>query len=176
MTGLRRSEIVGLWWPDVDLEARALTVRRAVVLLDGKPHVKTPKTARGRQTVELDAGTLASLRRWKVAQMEERLRAGSAWTAREWVFTDELGGSLHPESISTRFERLVREAGLQVITVKGLRHSHATALLKSGTNPKVVAERLGHSSISVTLDIYSAVLPNMQRAAVEQLARSLGSE
>ena len=108
--------------------------------------------------------------------MEDRLKAGSAWTSGEWVFTDEFGRSLHPESISTRFERIVLKAGLPVISVKGLRHSHATALLKSGANPKVVAERLGHSSISVTLEIYSAVLPNMQRDAVERLAESLGGE
>ena len=78
MTGLRRSEIVGLWWPDVDLEAGTLTVRRAVVLVDGKPHIKAPKTARSRRTVELDAGTVVSLRRCSRSPRSTRASLGAS--------------------------------------------------------------------------------------------------
>jgi integrase len=88
MTGMRRSEICGLYGPDVDLEQGALSVRRAVVVVEGHPHVKAPKTAKSRRTVELDMGTVVALKEWRRRQLEERLRAGEAWEVGEWVFTD----------------------------------------------------------------------------------------
>lgn len=104
-------------------------------------------------------------------QLEERLRAGEAWQSGEWVVADEFGAYLRPDWLGKRFVALSKAAGLRTITIRQLRHSHATALLSAGESPKVVQERLGHSSISVTLDVYSAVLPNMQREAVERLAQ-----
>lgn len=103
--------------------------------------------------------------------MEERLRAGEAWHDGQWVVTDELGVPINPEWFSDLFLRRAELAGLPRITLRQLRHSHATALLQAGVHPKVVQERLGHSSIRVTLDVYSSVLPNMQREAVELLAQ-----
>ncbi|CAN5309139.1 site-specific integrase [soil metagenome] len=174
MTGLRRSEVCGLGWPDLDLDGGRLSVRRAVVIVDGMPHVKPPKTARSRRTVELDSQTVAALREHRKAQLEERLRAGTAWTPGEWLFTNEIGQPLRPDWVGRRFSTVVAAAGLRPISMRQLRHSHATALLAAGEHPKIVQERLGHSSISITLDTYSAVLPNMQRDAVERLARSMG--
>ena len=171
MSGLRRSELVGLQWPDIDLDRGWLSVRRSVVIVDGgPPRVKPPKTAKSRRTVELDIRTVSALRGWRRAQLEERLRAGDAWTSGEWVVANELGAYLRPDWVGKRFVALSSAAGLRSITIRQLRHSHATALLSAGESPKVVQERLGHSSISVTLDVYSAVLPNMQRDAVERLA------
>ena len=100
------------------------------------------------------------------------MRAGGAGRAGEWVGTDGLGAYLRPDRLGKRFVALSRAAGLRTITIRQLRHSHATALLAAGESPKVVQERLGHSSITVTLDVYSAVLPNMQREAVERLAEA----
>jgi integrase len=102
--------------------------------------------------------------------MEERLRAGTAWTSGEWVFTDEIGAPWRPDRLTRTFVRATRAVELPPTDVKGLRHAHATALLRAGAHPKVVQERLGHSSISVTMDIYSSVLPGMQREAIESLA------
>lgn len=172
MTGLRRSELCGLTWPDVDLETGIISVRRAAVVVDGRRHVKSPKTSASRRAVELDSGTAQALREWRTRQLQERLRAGEAWQYGDWVVTDELGAPFHPDWLSTLFTRRGEEAGLPRITIRQLRHSHATALLRAGAHPKVVQERLGHSSIRVTLDVYSAVLPNMQREAVERLART----
>lgn len=169
MTGMRRSEICGLSWPDVDLEQGALSVRRAVVVVDGRPHVKAPKTAKSRRTVELDARTVVELKEWRRRQLEERLRAGEAWEAGEWVFTDQLGKPVNPDWVGKRFRKLLAATDLPSLTMRQLRHTHATALLRAGVHPKVVQERLGHSSIGVTLDIYSSVLPTMQREAVERL-------
>jgi integrase len=113
-----------------------------------------------------------ALREWRTRQLKERLQAGEAWQDGEWVVTDELGAPIHPDWLSNLFTRRAKEIGLPRITIRQLRHSHATALLRAGAHPKVVQERLGHSSIRVTLDVYSAVLPNMQREAVERLAQA----
>jgi integrase len=174
MSGLRRSELCGLQWPDIDLDAGRFSVRRAVVIVDGgPPRVKPPKTAKSRRTVDLDARTSAGLREWRRVQIEERLRAGSAWTPGEWVVADELGTPLRPDHLGKRFQAVAAAADLPSITIRQLRHSHATALLAAGVAPKVVQERLGHSSIKTTMDIYSAVLPGMQRDAVERLASKM---
>lgn len=174
-TGLRREELAGLQWPDIDLDAGNLSVRRARTQVDGKPILKGPKSAASRRTIGLDSETVAVLRRWKVAQLEERLRAGTAWEPGEWMFSNELGAPLRPDALTLAFVRKVKALGLPATDIKGLRHAHATALLRAGTHPKVVQERLGHSSISVTMDIYSSVLPGMQREAVEKLAAMMGS-
>lgn len=175
MTGLRRSELAGLQWGDLDLDAGVLSVRRARTQVDGYPVVKGPKSASSRRVVDLDDETIAALRRWKVAQLEERLRAGTAWESGDWCFTDQLGRPWRPDSLTRTFMARAAALGLPVTDVKGLRHAHATALLRAGVHPKVVQERLGHSSISVTMDIYSSVLPGMQREAVDRLASMMSS-
>jgi integrase len=174
MTGLRRSELCGLQWSDIDFKTAVLSVRRARTQVDGRPVVKAPKTASSRRAVDLDAGTITALRRWKVAQAEERLRAGTAWEAGDWCFADELGRPWRPDAMTRSFIQAATAAGLPRTDIKGLRHAHATALLRAGVHPKVVQERLGHSSIAVTMDIYSSVLPGMQREAVERLASLMG--
>lgn len=174
-TGLRRSELCGLQWPDVDLEAAVLSVRRARVEVDGKVITKGPKSSASRRILDLDEHTVAVMKQWKIAQLEERLESGTAWAPGDWVFTNKVGEPLRPDWLTRSFLRAVRGAELPDTDIKGLRHAHATALLKSGTHPKVVQERLGHSSIKVTMDIYSAVLPGIQREAVERLARMFPS-
>src|SRR5690606_22851874 len=138
--------------------------------VDGKPVVKGPKSKASRRLVDLDAETVAVLRRWKVAQLEDRMRAGAAWAPGEWVFTNEIGEPWRPDALTRVFVERVESLGLPRTDIKGLRHAHATALLRAGVHPKVVQERLGHSSIQVTMDIYSSVLPGMQREAVERLS------
>jgi integrase len=170
MTGMRRSEVCGLQWSDIDLDSGSVAVRRAVVVVRGRPRVKEPKTARSRRTVDLDEDTVLRIRDWRKRQLEERLRAGASWSGGDWVFTDQLGRPVNPEWVGKQFRRLIRDLDLSPITMRQLRHSHATALLRAGVHPKVVQERLGHSSIAVTLDTYSSVLPTMQREAVERLA------
>ena len=177
MTGLRRSELCGLQWRDIDLDAGVLSVKRARVQIDGgKPITKGPKSAASRRIVDFDTETSDVLRTWKVAQLEERLRAGSAWNPGEWVFTNEVGRPHNPEWVGKRFRKLIARSDFPTITMRELRHSHATALLQAGVHPKVVQERLGHSSIRVTMDTYSSVLPTMQREAVERLMRMMNEK
>ena len=174
MTGLRREELCGLQWGDIDLSAAALSVKRARVQVNGgAPITKGPKSPASRRVVDFDADTRDALKTWKVAQLEEKLRVGTAWTGGGWVFTNEIGEPYHPEYVGKRFRKLCAGLDLPRITMRQLRHSHATALLAAGTNPKVVQERLGHSSIKVTMDIYASVLPTMQREAVEKLAEMM---
>lgn len=126
-----------------------------------------------RRVVDFDTDTRDALKAWKVAQLEEKLRVGTAWAGGSWLFTNEIGEHYHPEYVGKRFRKLCAGLDLPRITMRQLRHSHATALLAAGTNPKVVQERLGHSSIKVTMDIYASVLPTMQREAVEKLAEMM---
>lgn len=176
MTGLRRAELAGLQWGDIELDAGVLSVRRSRTLVDGMPVVKAPKSATSRRTIDLDGETVATLRAWKVAQLEERLRAGTAWEPGEWVFTNEIGEPWRPDTLTRALVDIVKALGLPYTDMKGLRHAHATAMLKAGTHPKIVQERLGHASISVTMDIYSSVLPGMQREAVDRLAAMMGGK
>jgi len=152
MTGLKRSELCGLQWSDINFDTAVLSVRRARTQVDGRPVVKGPKTVASRRVVDLDVGTTAALRRLKVAQAEERLRAGTAWKPGDWCFGDQLGRPWRPDAMTRAFIKAATAAGLPRTDIKGLRHAHVTALLRAGVHPKVVQERLGHASIAVTMD------------------------
>ena len=128
-----------------------------------------PKTAAGRRRVSLPASVVESLRRHRVRQLEQRLAAGPAYVDQDLVFATESGASIHPNSLYLRFGRLIARAGVPAIRFHDLRHTNATVDLATGTHPKVVQERLGHASISETLDRYSHLTPNMQREAADRL-------
>lgn len=171
-TGMRRGELAGLRWSDVDLDAARLSVQRNRVLVGGQPVEGTPKSGEGR-SVDLDAGTVAVLRRWRSQQLQERMKWGPAWIDSGYVFTREDGEPLHPEHITSRFESLTRAAPLPVIRLHDLRHTSATIALAAGVHPKVVQERLGHADISITLDLYSHVTPGMGAEAAAKIGAAL---
>jgi integrase len=131
-TGMRRSEVLGLRWADVDLEAGTLAVRQVVSLDKYKPFLAEPKTDRSRRVVALDPGTVKVLKSHKTAQKEERMAAGPAWQETGLVFAREDGSILHPQTLSGSFERAVKAAGLPPIGIHGLRHSHASLAGVSG--------------------------------------------
>lgn len=170
-TGMRRGEVVGLRWEDVDLDLGRLAIVQTHVLVNREVVVSEPKTAKGRRTVALDATTVAALRRHRTHQLEERLALGELWQETGLVFTHEHGGAVNPRLFSSWFTQRARAAGLPPIRLHDLRHSYATAALAAGVPTKIVSERLGHVSIAITLDTYSHVLPNMQEEAAEQIAR-----
>ena len=109
-----------------------------------------------------------------LSRVAERLRAGTAWQSGDWCFTNEIGRPWRPDTMTCTFKRRSKAVGLPPTNILGLRHAHATALLRACAHPKVVQERLGHSSIAVTMDVYSSVLPGMQREAVYRLAAMMG--
>lgn len=169
-TGMRRGEILGLPWPDLDLEERRLSIRQTLLSIRYELHFSEPKTRKSRRQVTLDAGTTTALREHRKRQIEEGLARGSAHPAGDLVFTRVEGTPIHPQWFSTRFKRLAKRAGLPVIRFQDLRHTYATLALAAGVHPKVVSERLGHASVTITLDTYSHVVPTLQREAADVVA------
>ena len=144
--GLRRAEALRLGWDDLDLDAGQLSVRRTLAYVGTQPVLGEPKTPRSRRLVVLPAETVAALRDHRRRQLEERLAAGGDYDDQRLVFCDPHGQPLSPSTVSRRFERLGREAGLPRLTLHGLRHTFATLALRAGVPSKVVAEVLGHAS------------------------------
>jgi integrase len=172
MTGMRRGELLGLEWDDIDLGEGTVTVRRARVAVGYRVSAGTPKSGEGR-LIDLDERTVAALRAWRKRQREERLAAGSEWVDTASVFTDEFGRPLHPHAVFGYFERAVRDSGLPLLNFHGLRHSHATVLLQAAVPVRVVAERLGHADPAMTLRVYQHVVPGMQRQAAARAAEMI---
>lgn len=166
-TGMRRGEAVGLRWSDVDLDAGRLRVVQTIIQVRSKVTVGEPKTARGRRPIALDAGTVAVLREHRKRSLEERMLVGPDFDDQGLVFHHPDGSSLKPDAVSAAFVRRVRKAGLPRLTLKGLRHTWATLALERGIHPRVVQERLGHSTIAITLGIYSHVAPTLHDEAAE---------
>ena len=159
-TGMRRGELLGLRWVDVDLEGAFLSVRQTRVSVDYQVEVGTPKTERGTRTVALDPATVAVLHEHRSRQLEERLAWGPAWTDSGLVLTREDGTEIHPQRFSQYFRRLASSSGLPLIRLHDVRHSYATALIKAGQPIKVVSQRIGHASPTITMAIYQHVLPS----------------
>ena len=163
--GLRRGEIAALRWRDVDLAASQLSVVRSAEQTRAGVRYKEPKSGHGR-TIALSSTLVTELRAYRVTQAKELLRFGKRLTDDDFVVMQADGSPLRPHSLGQEWVRfLARNRALPRIRFHDLRHAHATHLLSSGVHPKVASERLGHSKVGITLDLYSHVLPNMQADA-----------
>lgn len=169
-TGLRRGELLGLKWQDVDLDAGRIVIRHALMSVGGKLSVSAPKTSKSRRGLSLDATTTAALRAHRGRQLQERLAWGPDYQDAGFVFCREDGTPVRPDSFSRRFQTLAGTAGLPVIRVHDVRHTYASIALTAGTHPKVVADRLGHSTIGTTLDTYSHVVQSLEEHAAARVA------
>jgi integrase len=169
-TGMRRGELLALRWEEVALDAGRVTVVRQLVKADGGVRYGRPKTSRGRRMVAIDAATVAALRTHRRKQLEIKVAVGRGFKDEGLIFCMPDGSPIDPDGLTQRFERHVRQAGLPRIRLHDLRHTHATLALAAGVHPKVVQERLGHSSIVVTLDTYSHAIPALQEDAAARLA------
>ena len=175
LTGMRRSELSGLKWDVVDFDASRIRVVRTLQRISGKGLMEgQPKTARSRRSIALDSSAVEILKNLRTRQLEQRLFVGSAWRDLDFVFTQEGGRPLDPDKLTHDFQSIVRTSGLPHLTLHGLRHAHATILLAADVHPKIVSDRLGHSSIAITMDTYSHVLPDMQERAANALEEQLG--
>ncbi|MHB8084201.1 MAG: tyrosine-type recombinase/integrase [Dehalococcoidia bacterium] len=168
-TGMRRSEILGLRWGDVDLLYSQISVVRSLHhLRNGQFVFRPPKTAKGRRTIALSPAAALVLNEHKKSQELIFRQTGDPLTDEDLVFCTSEGQPLLPDTITRAWMRMRDRLALHGVRLHDLRHSHATQMLKQNIHPKVVQERLGHASISLTLDTYSHVAPGLQKAAAEK--------
>ncbi len=177
-TGMRRGEMLALHWADVNLEARFIQVRFTVQHIAGAQVLYSPpKTARSRRKVALSARAVDALQKHRQRQEQQRAIVGANWGDNDLVFTTATGEPMRGNHILQRnFAPILRRAGLPPMRFHDLRHTAATLLLMQGIHPKIVSEMLGHSTISMTLDTYSHVLPDMQRDATAAFDRLFGED
>jgi len=169
-TGMRRGEALGLRWTDVDLDTGRARVVQTIVQTRSLVTIGEPKTARGRRSIALDSSTVAVLREHRHRMLQERLLVGADFTDLGLVFHQPDGTWLRPDAVSDLFLRRTRRYGLPRLTLHGLRHTWATLALEKGIHPRVVQERLGHSTIAITLGVYSHVSPTLHDEAAALVA------
>lgn len=163
-TGMRRGELLGLMWRNVDLDESRLVVDQQLLSVGYEAEVGAPKTPTSRRTIDLDERTGAVLRAWRRMQLEQMM-ANATRNDGDFVFTHPNGGPVHPDRFSKVWDQLVEERATRRIRLHDLRHTHASILLKANVPVKVVSERLGHSSPAFTMAVYQHVLPGMQADA-----------
>lgn len=170
LTGMRPEEYLAIKWSDIDFARKSAQVNRALVRHKGGWTFREPKTHRSRRTIMLPPSLMHQLTLYKQTQTFQILKAANLWERNELVFCGEFGTPLSIPNLTYRhFRKILERAGLPQIRLYDLRHTHATLLLSANENPKVVSERLGHSTIVLTMDTYSHVLPTMQQAATDKL-------
>lgn len=173
---MRPEEYLALKWSDVDLDTRTAVVARTLVRRKGGGwYFGEPKTSRSRRTVTFPESIAKALRVHRSKQAEAKLRLGASYSQENLVFATVQGSPLNIRNLTQRhFKPILLQAGLtQGIRLYDLRHTCATLLLGANVHPKIVSERLGHASITLTLDTYSHVLPTMQQGASDKLERIL---
>ncbi|MGQ0430978.1 MAG: tyrosine-type recombinase/integrase [Microthrixaceae bacterium] len=171
-TGLRRGEALGLRWSDVDLDRATLSVSQTITTVDNQIAVTPPKSDRSRRRIGLDPDTVRVLRDHQRDQERDRKLLGTA--SATLVFAEPDGGPVHPDTVTRRFKRLVRRSGLPPLRgPHDLRHTWASLALAAGVHPKVVSDRLGHSTIAITIDTYSHAIPSLDAEAASTVAAQL---
>ncbi len=168
-TGMRRGEILALRWSDIDLAEGSIQIQRTVDYIPHYGYVETEaKTAKGRRKIMLASFVVEMLNAHRSAQMEARLKAGEKWIEKNLVFCGLHGNFFNPGYLLRIFKKVLIDVGLPHMRFHDLRHSTATILLSMNVHPKVVQELLGHSTIHMTMDTYSHVLPSMQKDIIDR--------
>lgn len=175
LCGLRRGEICALRWDEVRLEQKSLAIIQSAEQTRAGIRYKQPKSGTGRN-VHLSANVIEELAQWRTRQAEEMLQLGLRADGQTFVVTTFDGRPIQPRSLTHEWMRLIQTTNLPRIRFHDLRHSHATHLLASSVHPKIASERLGHSKVGITMDLYSHVLPSMQEDAIDRVAEKLASK
>ncbi|WP_390892123.1 site-specific integrase [Bacillus tropicus] len=169
--GMRKGEILGLQWKDIDFERRTLSVNRSLSHITKEFH--EPKTFSGKRLIVLPEITLLALQEHLLKINEEKERYGDGYNNFDLVCPTYNGNPCNFRSLTQLWKKLIKKCGVPDIRFHDLRHTHATLMLKQGIHPKIVSERLGHKKVGITLDTYSHVVPGLQEKAVEDFANNL---
>ncbi len=172
-TGMRRGECLGLRWRDLDWQAGKVRIAQQVTAVKGQIVLGEPKTSKARRSVTLAPSCLSTLKDHRSAQLETRLQARE-WDDHDLIFCTSRGKPIHPRNIGRTLDRLCQIADVPRLSVHQTRHTHTTLLFQDGQNIKMISERLGHSSVGVTLEIYAHLAENAQDAAATAIDRLLG--
>ncbi|MGD6898653.1 tyrosine-type recombinase/integrase [Bacillus infantis] len=172
-TGMRKGEILGLHWSDIDFEEKTIRITKTLYKIKDQYLINEPKTKNSIRTIYIDDDILRVLKRQKVKQNLEKLKFGSVYQDKNLVFAQEDGGYVYPSAVNSLFARFTKQLEHPEIRFHDLRHTHATILLQMGVNPKIVSERLGHSTVQITLDTYSHILPSMKIDLSEKFSKTM---
>jgi integrase len=177
-SGCRQGELLGLEWQHVDFESNSISIVQTLAMGKGRRlYLEQPKTKHSKRTISIDPETMVVLKRWKVQQSKDMLKLGySTLNKHQLVFSNDHNEFLHLTVPRKWLMKTITNNGLRVITIHGLRHTHATLLLEAGVSPKIISERLGHASIQITLDLYSHVTDKMEKTASEVFAKAMDSD
>jgi integrase len=174
LTGMRKGEVLGLREKDVDFEKKRISVLKSVSEVKGKVYLSDVKTSKSRRSISLDNQTIAIINSQIKHNKLMKLRFGSSYQNEENIIFAQPNGALcRPTGLNKPFKRYAKEAGVPIISPHGLRHTHATLLLKMGIHTKIISERLGHAQVNITLDTYSHVLDDMQEEVSQILSENL---
>ena len=169
-TGLRQGEALALKWSDIDFENKKITVNKTAVRIKEKQTLQTPKTKNSKRVISIDSATLSILRSWKKDQIKIYFKNGKHFKGDEnFIFTNQRGEWVHIHNFIRYFKRFIAGHKLKTITPHGLRHTHASLLFSAGVEPKNISDRLGHSTVQITLDLYTHITEEQRTDTVEKL-------
>ena len=169
-TGLRQGEALALKWSDIDFENKRITVNKTATRIKEKQTLQTPKTKNSKRVISIDPSTLSILKSWKKDQIKIYFKNGKHFEGEEnFIFTNQRAEWVHIHNFIPYFKRFVTEHGLKPITPHGLRHTHASLLFSAGVEPKNISDRLGHSTVQITLDLYTHITEEQRTDTVEKL-------
>ncbi|MGG4026847.1 tyrosine-type recombinase/integrase [Geobacillus stearothermophilus] len=173
-TGMRRGEVLGLKWDDVDFENKKIRIKRSLCFVSGKGLIfKEPKTKKSKRQISISQHVVNVLKKHKQKQEFQKEKLGTQYQDNNLIVCTDDGKPLDPRNLLRQFYRLIEEASVPRISFHDLWHTHATILMQQGENPKVVSERLGHSRVGITLDLYSHVSDDLQEQAAEKFENAL---
>lgn len=174
-TGIRRGELCGLEWKDIDFDNRVMHIIRTSQFINGGFLTKEPKTKSGRRELTLSYGACEILTQYKLWQNEQRAKLGDRWVDNDRLFTQYDGKPIHPDTVTDWFAKFIKNNDLPKITLHSLRHTNATLMIAEGTDIRTVSSRLGHAQTSTTLNIYTHALKSRDAVAADNLDRILGT-